>query len=106
LPLLVSVSLLLVTGCGVNPLSLLTGGGPNVAANTVIGKDVVQGVSISTAAPSVSIEPNARVDKVDQSATTNNTNSILLIIIAILGWLAPSPNEIAREIKAVFKRSK
>lgn len=107
-PLLVSGSLLFLTGCGANPLSLLTGGGPNVAANVpvAVGKNVeqTQGISVKTAAPSVSLRPNARVDKVDQSVTNNTTVSFWVLVLLILGWLLPSPNEMARWIRGLFKR--
>ena len=99
---LVSIS---TVGCTGNPLSLLTGGGPNVAANTQIGKENNQTLGISNRnAPSVSVRPKARVDKVDQSVTENKTNQAdpLLVILLILGWIAPSPSEIARGIRSLF----
>ena len=40
---LLLVALLTLVGCG-GPLSLLTGGGPNIAANTQAGKENVQQV--------------------------------------------------------------
>lgn len=107
---LVFVSLLLMGGCGSNPLSLLTGGGPNLAANVpvAVGKNVeqTQGISIKTAAPSVSVRPNSRVDKVDQSTTNNTTVDPWIILLLILGWLLPSPNEMARWTRNLFKKGK
>lgn len=109
------VVFLTLSSCGASPLSLLTGGGPNVAANTQIGKTNSQTVGkTENYAPTVSIRPNSRVDTIDQSKTENavgssekvviNNNSILLILIAILGWLLPSPKEIARSIREIFRR--
>lgn len=103
------------SGCSGSPLSLLTGGGPNVAANVQAGKTNSQTVGTTeNYAPSVSIRPNSRVDTIDQSKTENtvgssektivNNNSLVLILIAILGWLLPSPNEIGRTILRFFKK--
>lgn len=110
-----SSALMILTSCsGLNPLSFLTGGGPNV--NGQIGATNNQGLNVNTAAPSVSLKPNARVDTIDQSQggvkadriekVVNNDNSILLIVIAILGWLAPSPKEMARWVRELFKKDK
>ena len=104
-PLLVSSSLLLSSGCGVSPLSLLTGGGPNVAAQALVGQEVTQGISIKTGAPSVSLRPNARVDAIDQS-TTNNVNIepwMLLVMLCLaaggaIGWVD--------NVMRLFKRKK
>ena len=102
--LLVSISM---AGCSKGPLSLLTGGGPNVAANVQAGKTNTQTIGkTNNISPSVSIRPKARVDTVDQSTETVNNYQIdpLLIILLILGWLAPSPSEIGRSIRNLFRR--
>lgn len=96
------IALLSLTGCSsLAPLSFLTGGGPNVAANTQIGKTNNQGVNVSTTAPQ--IRPEAPVDTINQ---TNNNTEIdpLLLLLLILGWLAPSPSEIGRGIAGLFRR--
>lgn len=114
---LILLILFLLPSCGTSPLNLLTGGGPNVAANVQAGKTNSQTLGTTeNYAPSVSIRPNSRVDNIDQSKTENtvgtseevviNNNSILLIVIAILGWLLPSPNEIARFFREIFRRNK
>ena len=115
LPLL--LGLMLTASCSKGPLSLLTGGGPNVAANTQIGKTNNQTIgTTNNVAPSVSLRPNARVDTIDQSITdskvsTDKVESVTfnetppwIILLLILGWLLPSPNEIARWIASLFKR--
>jgi len=95
--LTVSVSLLFLTGCGSNPLSLLTGGGPNVAANTQVGKTNVQTIGKTEVAPTVTVRPKARVETIDQSReeTTNNELPPYLWIIGILlfivGWVTDTP---------------
>jgi hypothetical protein len=96
------IALLSLAGCSsLAPLSLLTGGGPNVAANTQIGKTNNQGINISSTAPE--IRPEAPVDTINQ---TNNNTEIdpLLLLLLILGWLAPSPSEIGRGILRLFKK--
>jgi hypothetical protein len=102
---LVLIGMLSLAGCGSNPLSLLTGSGPNVAANTQIGKENTQNLGLN-----LSKRPQIRVDAPvqdlmqDNSTTTNTTLDPLLIILLILGWLAPSPSEIARSIRDLFKK--
>jgi hypothetical protein len=103
---LVLSSLLLITGCGgLNPISLLTGGGPNVAANVQAGAVNNQGINTNTEAPSVTLRPNARVEKIDQSVTNNVTVEPWMILIMLclaaggaIGWVD--------NILRLFKRSK
>jgi hypothetical protein len=92
---LVFVSLLLIPGCGgLNPLSFLTGGGPNVAANVQAGAENNQGVNIKTEAPKVTVRPHARVEKIDQSVTNHvNVEPWMILVMLMLaaggaiGWV-------------------
>lgn len=101
--LLLLLALMLTASCG-GPLSFLTGGGPNVAANTQIGKENNQGVNTTvTRDTSVRpvLRPEAPVETLTQdNSTTNNSTEIdpLLLILLVLGWLAPSPAEIGRGV--------
>ena len=91
LPLLL-LALMLTASCSKLP-SLLTGGGPNVAANVQAGKTNTQTLgTTNNIAPTVSVRPNARVDSVDQSNNTTNNTEIdpFMLLLLILGWLAPS----------------
>lgn len=103
----VALTLMLALGScsGISPLSLLTGGGPNVAANGQIGAENNQGINVDYTAPSTvpQIRPEGPVDTINQT-TNNNEIDPLLIILLVLGWLAPSPNEIGRGILRLFKR--
>ena len=81
---------------------LLTGGGPNVAANVQAGKTNSQTVGVTkNVAPTVSLKPHSRVETVDQSSsTTNDTNPIVWIVFGLLIavamyllYLLPSPKE-------------
>ena len=90
--------ILLVSSCSNIPSFLMGGGGPNVAANTQIGKENNQNVGVTTYnKPEVKAE--GPIDTVDQSTTNNTEIDPLLLILLILGWLAPSPQEIGRGIR-------
>ena len=103
--LLVWTGLVSLSGCGASPLSLLTGGGPNVAANTQIGKENNQTVGVvSNTRPQLRVE--APVDTVVQDISTTKNTEVdpLMLLLLILGWLAPSPSEIGRSFINLFKR--
>jgi hypothetical protein len=94
LVLLVSLPL---SSCGKIP-SFLTGGGPNVAANTQIGKTNTQTIGqTNNISPAVSVRPNARVDKIDQSVETVTNNElpywvwIAGLLLLIIGWVTDTP---------------
>ena len=108
--------LLWVSGCtGVNPLNLLTGSGPNVAANVQAGETNTQTLG-TTEVSNVDIKESDNVVvsndknevKSDGGPVTVNKNEVdpLLIILLILGWLAPSPQEIGKGILNLFRRNK
>ena len=102
---LVWIGLVSLAGCGASPLSLLTGGGPNVAANTQVGKENNQTIGVvSNTRPQLRVE--APVDTViqDTSTTKNTEVDPLMLLLLILGWLAPSPSEIGRSFLNLFKR--
>jgi hypothetical protein len=95
-----------LSSCGLTSL-IPTVGGPNVAANTQVGKENYQGVTTSVdRSVRPVLRPEGPVDTVQQdNSTTNNTEiDPLLLILLVLGWLAPSPNEIARGIRNLFTR--
>lgn len=98
----------LVSACSPSQLlsSVLGGGGVNANAN--IGKEVTQGVQVNSnvtrEAPKVSVAPEARVDNIDQRTVNNTEIDPLLLALLVIGWLAPSPGEIVRGVKNMFKR--
>lgn len=105
--ILVSLLILLLSSCGSVPLKLLTGGGPNVAANTQIGKENTQNLGvITTTQPKLRVE--APVDKIVQDTSTTKITEVdpLMLLLLVLGWLAPSPNEIGRGFLRLFRRKK
>ena len=109
--------LMLTVSCSKGPLSLLTGGGTNVAANTQAGKTNSQTIgTTNNIAPTVSVRPNARVDTIDQSNSTSkvatetvetvviNEVPAWVILILVIGWLLPTPNQIANSFLNLFRR--
>jgi len=105
--LLVSLLTLFLSSCGSAPLKLLSGGGTNVAANTQIGKENTQNLGvITTTQPKLRVE--APVDKIVQDTSTTKITEVdpLMLLLLVLGWLAPSPNEIGRGLLRLFRRNK
>jgi len=74
LPLVLLVSTLFLSSCGGSPLNLLTGGGPNVAANTQIGKNNTQTVGTTEVKEQKLVRPIARGD-IRQSSDTNKVQA-------------------------------
>jgi hypothetical protein len=103
---LLLVALLALSGCG-GPLSLLTGGGPNVAANVQAGKENTQqavAVQQKTEAGRDIIQKTNPVEAENIEEVTIQQTPMWMLILLILGWLLPSPNEIARWIRGLFKK--
>jgi predicted PurR-regulated permease PerM len=116
LPLALMFTLSL-TGCGTSPLSLLTGGGTQVAANTQVGKQNNQTLGSSTVqefgettvqAEKVTNTQNqtTRVSANDVQTVVVNEVPTWIILLLVVGWLLPSPNEMARWIRNLFSRKK
>jgi hypothetical protein len=116
--LLLPLVLMLMVSCGASPLSLLTGGGPNVAANTQAGKTNSQTIgTTNNISPSVS---DSQVDKVDQRVVTTRVASdkvdvvtvnetppwlvIALVVWSIFLWQLPSPSQIGNWFSNLFGR--
>jgi len=100
------IVLISLAGCG-GPLSLLTGGGPNVAANVQAGKENTQQAAfkqerIEAGRDVVQQTTPVVADRVDQ--VNVQQTPVWMILLLILGWLLPSPNEIARGIRGMFKK--
>ena len=94
--LILSTTLLItLSGCSSGALSLLTGGGPNVAANTQVGKENYQGVTTNVITQP-ELRPEGPVDTAIQDNSTNTNIPFWFLVLFALGWLAPSPQEIGR----------
>lgn len=97
----------LLTGCGKGPLSLLTGGGPNVAANVQAGKENSQAVVSQTTRNEAGRDVNtAQVQAEEVKEVVIQEVPPWVVLLLILGWLLPSPNEIGRWITNLFTRKK
>lgn len=111
---LLVVALLTLAGCSGSPLSFLTGGGPNVAANTQLGQENNQTLGISESNEQTIVRPQARdISQVSgkQPIVSDNIEKVeveqtppWIILLLIVGWLAPSPSEIGRSIRSLFRR--
>ncbi len=109
LALIGSVSLLV--GCSNLPLGLLTGGGPNVAANVQAGKTNSQ--TLGTTKITEQRTNNGDIKSVEARVSAEQVKEVTVnevppwvILLLVLGWLLPSPGEIARWITNLFKRKK
>lgn len=101
---LVLVALLALAGCG--SLSLPGFGGPNVAANVQAGQSNTQTIG-TTRAPAPVVR-DVTADRVRQSADENRVSAdrvetvvvnevpAWVILLALVGWLLPSPQQIGR----------
>lgn len=95
-----SLIVLSLSGC-LNPMSLLGGGGPNVAANVQAGKENNQSVidnSSDVSGENVTVD-NSQVSSagpIESVKVFNQDIPMWVIILLILGWMLPSPREIWR----------
>jgi hypothetical protein len=90
---------LLLSSCGLTGLNPFSGGGTNVAANTQVGQENYQGVTTNVdRSVKPVLRPEGPVDTVQQDNSVTNISEIspLLLILLVLGWLAPSPQEMGR----------
>ena len=106
----------LLAGCG-GPLGLLTGGGPNVAANVQAGKTNTQTLGTSEVSEQTITRPQAR--SIEQSTGPVGTRAenigsihnttldpyVLALLMLFAGFVIPSPSEIARFVRGLFSRS-
>lgn len=100
------ILVLLLAGCG-GPLSFLTGGGPNLAANVQAGKENTQqvvGNQTSTEAGRDIVQQDTPVIADAIEEVTIQQTPLWMMLLLILGWLLPSPNEISRSVRGLFKR--
>lgn len=105
---LVALTLVLfLSACGGGPLSLLTGGGPNVASNAQVGKENTQQVvanQTKTEAGRDVVQQSSPVVAENIKEVTIQQTPMWMLVLLVLGWLMPSPNEIARSIRGLFKK--
>jgi len=119
--LLLLLVLTFTVSCTGTPLSLLTGGGPNVAANVQAGQTNSQTIgTTNNVRPTVTVNPNSKVETIDQritdskvsterveKVTVNETPSwliIALVVWSIFLWQLPSPSQIGDWFNGLFRR--
>jgi len=97
---------LLLAGC-INPFAMLTSGKPSIAANVQVGKENTQQVvanQTKTEAGRDVIQQSSPVVAENIKEVTIQQTPLWMMLLLILGWLLPSPNEISRFIRGLFKR--
>lgn len=105
--LVVLTLVLFLSACGGGPLSLLTGGGPNVAANVQAGKENTQQIVANQTKSDVGrdlIQQSSPIVAENIKEVTIQQTPLWMLILLVLGWLLPSPNEIARWIRGLFRK--
>lgn len=110
---LLAAVLLIVTLTGCSGLSALTslasGGGTNVAANTQVGKENRQAIASfetgDTAGRDI-VSKEIEAGNVDNVNINNEDIPPWVILLMLLGWLAPSPGEIGRGIYKLLRGEK
>lgn len=103
---------LALVGCGALPLGML-GGGPNVAANTQIGRENRQSaVSFEerVEAGRDVVQKEVETGQVETLTVNNQDIPPWVLLVALIGWLLPTPTQmgeaIGRAFMAPFRRSK
>lgn len=100
------VLILLLSGCGLNPIGFLGGGGgPTVNSNAQLGKENKQAVvtyeeetSTSAGRDVIQTETIKEVEAgpVEKLLINNENIPPWVMLLLILGWLLPTPTEIGR----------
>jgi len=105
------ISTFVLASCaGALPLGMLGGGGPNVAANVQAGKENTQQLVANqerTEAGRDIITETKQVEAASvESVTINNVEDIPIWvwIALVVGWVLPSPQEMARSFVGLFRR--
>jgi hypothetical protein len=114
--LLLLLVLTSTVSCSSGALGILTGGGPNVAANTQVGKTNTQTIGTTN-----NVEQRLEVGVAERINQANDNNKVKadavqtvvvnevpvwVILLLLLGWLLPSPNEMGRWIRSPFSRNR
>jgi len=107
-------SLFLLIGCSsLNPLGFLSSG-VNTAANTQVGKTNTQNVGTTNNVEQTLVRPQAKTIRQSNDTSKVQADSVQtvvvnevpawVILLLVLGWLFPSPNEIASYVRSFFTK--
>lgn len=100
-----------LAGCSQLP-GFLTGGGTNVAANTQLGQENNQTVGQSNStdfsvtrpqARSITQQDNSDVSSESIENVTINEVPLWIILLALIGWLLPTPQQMVMELFNLFR---
>ena len=104
---------MLLSSCGGLPLGMLGGGGPNVAANTQIGRENRQtavGFEERVEAGRDVVQKEVETGQVERMTINNQDIPPWVLLVALIGWLLPTPtqmgNAIGQFLMAPFRRKK
>lgn len=111
--LLLLLALTSTVGCTGNPLSLLTGGGPNVAANTQLGQQNNQTIGNSETVTIKDVKGDVVQSSNERSIKADNIQSVTvieypvwLIIAFVVAILMDSPIRMLHDLGRIFTRKK
>ena len=93
-----------LVGCGALPLGML-GGGPNVAANTQIGRENRQSaVSFEdrVEAGRDVVQKEVETGQVETLTVNNQDIPPWVLLVALIGWLLPTPTQMGEAIGRAF----
>lgn len=99
---------LLIFLASCSPLGLLTGlgGGPSATAiGTQLGKENTQQIVASQTKQEAGrdiVSKQVEAQSVEKLTVNNQNTSIWMVLLLIIGWVLPSPNEIAKWILQLF----
>jgi hypothetical protein len=107
------ILIMLLSSCGGLPLGMLGGGGPNVAANTQIGRENRQtavGFEERVEAGRDVVQKEVETGQVERMTINNEEYPPWIILLMLLGWLLPTPTQmgyaIGQFLMAPFRRKK
>lgn len=103
---IVLVSILFLSACSANPLSVLLGK-PGITADLQVGKENTQQIVAQQTTQEAGrdlVSKQGSVEAQQIKEVNIQQTPIWMIILLILGWLLPSPNEIARWIRGLFSK--
>ena len=100
---LLLISALFLSSCTTGPLSLLTGGGPNVAANVQAGAENTQQAvanqnETNAGRDIVSSEKHVEASRVETVTITNDRVPPWVLLLGLVGWLLPTPSQMGESI--------
>lgn len=98
------ILIMLLASCGGLPLGML-GGGPNVAANTQIGRENRQtavAFEDRVEAGRDVIQKEVETGQVETLTVNNQDIPPWVLLVALIGWLLPTPTQIGNAIGQAF----